>query len=174
MFFDGWSGLLRILVVGVLAYAGMVLILRVSGKRTLSKMNAFDFVVTVALGSSLATVILSREVALVEGLLAFALLIGLQYLVAWSATRWSGLRRLIKAQPTLVYYRGSFLDHALHAERLTRGEVVAAVRERGLGSLEDVEAVVLETAGELSIIHRAEAAASSGELSALRGVGGGS
>ena len=173
MFFEGWSGLLRVLVVGVLAYAGMVLILRVSGKRTLSKMNAFDFVVTVALGSSLATVILSRDVALAEGLLAFALLIGLQYAVAWSAGRSARFHRLIKAQPSLLYYRGSFLDHSLQQERITRGEVVAAVRARGLGSMEEVEAVVLETAGEISVIHRAQADPTGTELTALHGVSDG-
>ena len=72
MFFDTWSGLLRIIVVGTLAYAALVVLLRVWGKRTLSRMNAFDFVVTVALGSTLATVLLSRNVALLEGVLTFA------------------------------------------------------------------------------------------------------
>ncbi len=66
MFFDTWTGLIRIVVVGVLAYAGLVFLLRVSGKRTLSKMNAFDLVITVALGSLLATVLLSQNVALVS------------------------------------------------------------------------------------------------------------
>ena len=55
MFFDSWAGLGRVLVVGVLAYSALVLLLRISGKRTLTKMNAFDLVVTVALGSTLAT-----------------------------------------------------------------------------------------------------------------------
>jgi uncharacterized membrane protein YcaP (DUF421 family) len=50
----------------------------VSGKRTLSKLDAFDLIVTVALGSTLATVLLSRDVALAEGIVAFALLVGLQ------------------------------------------------------------------------------------------------
>jgi uncharacterized membrane protein YcaP (DUF421 family) len=63
MFFDSWDGLLRVVVVGILAYTGLVLLLRISGKRTLSKMNAFDFVVTVALGSTLATILLSSDVA---------------------------------------------------------------------------------------------------------------
>ena len=53
VFFQGWGGIARTLVVGVIAYAGLVLILRLSGKRTLSKLNAFDFVVTVAFGSTL-------------------------------------------------------------------------------------------------------------------------
>ncbi|RMD68975.1 MAG: DUF421 domain-containing protein, partial [Cyanobacteria bacterium J149] len=49
MFFETWSGLGRVLIVGVLAYAGLIVLLRFSGKRTLSKMNAFDLIVTVAL-----------------------------------------------------------------------------------------------------------------------------
>ncbi|HXG82568.1 MAG TPA: hypothetical protein VNI84_00950 [Pyrinomonadaceae bacterium] len=51
MFFDDWFGLVRILIVGVLAYAALIFLLLASGKRTLSKWNAFDFVVTMALGS---------------------------------------------------------------------------------------------------------------------------
>lgn len=66
MFFDTWAGLGRTLMVGVLAYAALVSLLRISGKRTLSKMNTFDLVVTVALGSTLATVLLSKDVALAE------------------------------------------------------------------------------------------------------------
>lgn len=64
MFFNAWSDIGRVLVVGGLAYAGLVLLLRLTGKRTLSKMNAFDLVVTVALGSTLATILLSKDVAL--------------------------------------------------------------------------------------------------------------
>jgi uncharacterized membrane protein YcaP (DUF421 family) len=67
VFFDDWSGLLRVLIVGVCAYLSLLVMLRGSGKRTLDKLNAFDFIVTVALGSTLATVLLSSDVALVEG-----------------------------------------------------------------------------------------------------------
>ncbi|MFC7550478.1 hypothetical protein [Plantactinospora sp. GCM10030261] len=93
--------LLRLLVVAVLVYPALVVILRVSGKRTLSKLNAFDLVVTVALGSTLATILLSRDVSLAEGALALALLVGLQYLVAVLAVRWPPSQRLLKSQPTL-------------------------------------------------------------------------
>jgi uncharacterized membrane protein YcaP (DUF421 family) len=87
MLFQNWTGLWRVLVVGALAYCALVFLLRVSGKRTLSKMNAFDFVVTVALGSTLAAVFLSKNVALAEGVLAFALLIGLQFVITWLSVR---------------------------------------------------------------------------------------
>ena len=93
MFLDSWSELIRLLVVGSLAYVGLVGFLRLSGKRTLTKMNAFDLVVTVALGSTLATVLLSKDVSLSEGLLAFTLLSALQYAVASLAVRSQRHRR---------------------------------------------------------------------------------
>lgn len=150
-FFVNWSGLVRTLVVGVLAYAGLVLILRISGKRTLSKMNAFDLVVTVALGSTLATIILSKDVALAEGLLAFALLIGLQYAVTWSSIRSRTVSRLVKSDPTLLYYRGDFLRDQLRRSRVSEDDV-AAIRQEGIASFGDVEAVVLETDGTIAVV----------------------
>ena len=89
--FDEWSNLLRTLIIGVPAYIALVFSLRISGKRTLSKMNAFDLVVTVALGSTLATVLLSKDVTLAQGVLAFGLLIGLQFAVTWSSASCTAL-----------------------------------------------------------------------------------
>ena len=167
MFFNGWFPLLRVLVVGVCAYAALVCLLRVSGKRTLSKLNAFDLVVTVALGSTMATVLLSRDVALVEGLLAFALLIVLQFVVAWLSVRSRAVDRLMKSEPRLLFYRGEFLRDAMRSERVTEGEVLSAVREQGVAGLEEVEAVVIETASTLSVLKKSE-----GRSSALRPVVG--
>lgn len=152
MFFDDWGGLVRVAVVGVLAYGGLVLLLRVSGKRTLSKMNAFDFVVTVALGSTLATVLLSSDVALAEGLLAFALLIFLQFAVTWLSVRSSAVRHVIKDDPKLLFYEGSFLHGAMRAERVTDEEIESAVRQQGLANLDKVRAAVLETDGSMTVV----------------------
>src|SRR5690606_19709687 len=100
----------RTLVVGVLAYVSLIFFLRATGKRTLSKMNAFDFVVTVALGSTLATILLSMDVSLAQGCLAMALLIGLQYVITWSSVRMRWIRRTVTGEPTLLFYRGLPLD----------------------------------------------------------------
>src|SRR5918911_4171620 len=109
MFFDGWYGPVRVVVVGTLAYTALVLLLRVSGKRTLSKLNAFDLVVTVALGSTLATVLLSKDVALAEGVLAFALLILLQFAITWLSVRSGRVQGLVKAEPSLMLHHGRLL-----------------------------------------------------------------
>lgn len=166
MFFDGWSGPLRVLAVGVPAYAVLVLLLRVSGKRTLSKMNAFDLVVTVALGSTLATILLSEQVALAEGVTALGLLIVLQFAITWSAYRSERVQRLVKATPRLLYFKDAFIDDAMRRERFTREEVLAAAREQGYASLEPVDAVVLETDGSVTVLSGTD----DGSGSTLRGV----
>jgi uncharacterized membrane protein YcaP (DUF421 family) len=152
MLFESWYGVARVLIAGTLGYVTLVAILRMSGKRTLSKMNAFDFIVTVALGSSLATVLLSKQVALVEGIAAFALLVGLQLAVTWASVRSAWVRRIAKSEPALLYYRGEYLDAAHRRERVTEGVVRAAIRALGFGSLDRIVAVVLETEGDLSVI----------------------
>jgi uncharacterized membrane protein YcaP (DUF421 family) len=168
MLFDSWTDLLRVLIVGVAAYAGLLVLLRVSGKRTLSKMNAFDFVVTVALGSTLATILLSRDVALAEGVLALALLIGLQLGVAWLSARSSSFRRLIKAEPRLLFAGGRMVEEALLAERVAPEEIMAALRASGHADFGEVHAVVLETDGTFSVVAR-PASGVAGAMSNVRG-----
>lgn len=165
-FFDGWSALLRTTVVGILAYVSLVIFLRVTGKRTLSKMNAFDFVVTVALGSTLATILLNKDVSLAQGAFALALLIGLQYIITWSSVRTRWVRKLVTGEPTMLLFRGRLLEEALGRTRVTKNEVLAAVRSAGVASLNDIEAVVLETDGSFSVVQRSENL----ELSSLSGI----
>jgi uncharacterized membrane protein YcaP (DUF421 family) len=154
MFFDGWAGLLRTLTIGICAYAALVLLLRVSGKRTLSKMNAFDFVITVALGSTLATVLLSQDTALAKGVLALALLIFLQFVITWLSVRSKTVSRLVKAEPRFLFRNGEFMWGAMKAERINEGEILQAMRSQGVSGKEQVQAVVLESDGSLSILQK--------------------
>ena len=164
MFFDSLSDLLRVVVVGTAGYCSLVLFLRISGKRTLAKMNAFDLVVTVALGSTLATMLLSSEVSLSEGMLALLLLIGLQYVVAWLSVRWKPFAGLVKSEPTLLVYRGELLGEALRRERVTDADVDSALRAAGLDAREQAEGLVLETDGSFSVVRRHSSASAGSSL----------
>ncbi len=152
IFFDSWESIIRMIIITILAYASLIIMLRVSGKRTLSKMNAFDFIVTIALGSTLATVILSKNVALLDGLLAFFLLIFLQYSITWLSVRYKKVKQVITSDPTLLVYKGEVLHGTLKKERITLEEIYVAARQQGLLKLDDIHAVVLETTGSLNII----------------------
>lgn len=154
IFFSGWKPILHTLIIAAVAYPAMLLMVRISGHRTLSKMNAFDLVVTVALGSTLASAITSSDVALAQGLLAFLLLIGLQSVVAWLARRSTRLETLVNGEPVLLFHRGAFLRAAMDEARLTESELLAAMRQAGASGQDDVESVVLETNGKLSVVER--------------------
>lgn len=162
MFFSSWGGLGRVVVTGVVAYVSLLLLLRISGKRTLAKLNAFDFVVTVALGSTLASMLLSKDTTIADGVTALAVLIGCQFAIAWAQVRSTWLRRAVKAQPALLFYQGEWLAEAMARERVTRDELLASMRSDGVRSEQEVAAVVLETDGSVSVIrHLAEPGADS-------------
>ncbi len=151
-----WQSIGELALISVVVYSYLVFVLRLTGKRTTSKMNSFDWIVTVALGSMASTIILVDDVPLIEGLVGITGLIILQYLVAWLASRSRRFQRLVKASPCLLYYGDEFNDETLLKERVTRGEIIAAVRAEGYHSLERVSAVVMETNADLSVIPKAE------------------
>lgn len=152
MFFENWTSVANVVVAAGCVYVALVVVLRVTGKRTTSKMNSFDWVVTVALGSMAGTVILSKEVPIVDGIVGLAALVLLQYIVAKGVALSSRFQSLIKANPRLVYYRGEFRKDVMRKERITEAEIHAAARSQGHNTLEGVLAVVLETNADLSVI----------------------
>lgn len=170
MWFDSWSDILRVVLVGTAAYTALIVVLRFSGKRTLAQLNAFDFVVTVALGSTLATILLSGDVAWLEGVTAFALLAALQLVIALVSSRVAWVRRATTARPVALLRDGRLDDDALRRNRMSETDVLQAVRLAGKGGLGEIAAVVLEANGKLSVIGQSEL----GDGSALTDVDDGS
>lgn len=164
--FNSWSSLAHTLFAGSLGYILMIFLLRISGKRTLSKWNSFDFVVTIAFGSILAAMLLSQSTSLAQAGLGFALLVLYQFGITWMATRSEVIQNLIKAKPTLLFFEGQFIQACLKQERVAEGEVLAAIRSQGIGDLNQVDAVILETDGSFSVIQNLQ------DSSALRDVQG--
>lgn len=166
MWFDSWSDIGRTITVGAAAYVTLVLVLRATGKRTLAKLNAFDLVVTVAFGSTLSAVLLSKDVSWAESATAFATLALLQLVVAWTSTRWAVTRSVVTARPTLLLLDGQPLAGEASSQRVSRADLLQAVRASGAGSLSSVAAVILETDGSFSVV----SSDSKGDFSALADV----
>jgi uncharacterized membrane protein YcaP (DUF421 family) len=154
MMIHSWHDIVRILTMGASAYVALVFLLRISGKRTLSKMNAFDFVVTVALGSTLATVFLDKSISLVEGIVALALLVALQFVITWLSVRVKWIDALVKSEPTLIASEGQYLMQAMRRQRVTKAEIDSALREHGYQDISHIACVVLEADGSISVVPR--------------------
>ncbi|ARC38722.1 DUF421 domain-containing protein (plasmid) [Paracoccus yeei] len=154
MLFQDWSGIARTVAVGLLAYVTLVLFLRISGKRTLAKLNAFDLVVTVALGSTLSAILLQESIALAEGATALALLIAMQFVVTFISVRSERFAKIVRSEPALLVRDGAFCRAAMKRERITEDEALSAVRAAGGRGVEDVASLILESDGTLSTVLR--------------------
>ncbi|WP_425408552.1 DUF421 domain-containing protein [Hyphococcus sp.] len=156
LFVADWSQVARTAIIGVTGYIGIVVLLRISGKRTLSKMNMFDFIVTIAFGSILATMLLSSDTSIVRGLTAVIVLIALQFAVTWTSVRSKTFSDIVKAEPRLLFSNGEYLEGAMREERVNKSELDAAMRNASIGVTSEVAAMVLETDGAISVIAKSE------------------
>ncbi len=150
--FGGWPEVGRILLIATLGYVWLVLLLRTTGPRNLAKMTPFDFVLTVTLGSAFGRVLTAKEVGLVEVVFTFALLVGLQWAFAFGRAHSPRFGRLVDVPATLLYHRGEVVHGALRRHRLTETDLAGAVREHGLGSLAQAEAVILQSDGQFAVV----------------------
>jgi uncharacterized membrane protein YcaP (DUF421 family) len=153
----GGEALIRIVVVGTLGYVWLVVLLRSTGPRNLAKMTPFDFVLTVTLGSAFGRVLTAQEVGILDAVVAFSLLVGLQWLLAALRSRSSRFAFLVDVEASLLYHRGQVLTAGLRRHRLTESDLASAVREHGLGSLAEAEAVILQSDGQFAVITPAAA-----------------
>lgn len=152
MFLADWPTVGRTFAATALAYVALLVAVRVGGKRTLAQLNAFDWIVTVAFGSALASVASSQDVSVAEGATVFATLVALQYLIALLSSRVPVFQRLIKASPVVLVRDGELLRESMRHMRVTEIEIYQALRESGLSSPAQAAAVVLETNGGLSVL----------------------
>lgn len=152
---SSWWGIVRTILVGILANVTLVLFLRISGKRTLAKLSAFDLVVTVVLGSTLSAILLQESIDLAEGAVALGLLILMQFLVRFVSVRSPGFAKAVRSEPTLLAHEGAFCDEAMKRERITREEALSAVRPAGGQDIDNVRYLVLESDGTISPALRA-------------------
>lgn len=152
LFFDNIDKLGRIVLTTVMVYVLVVLITKVSGKRSTSQLNNFDWVVTVMIGSLGASTILLKEIPLIEGFSSILVLYILQFLVTKYAAISPQFSSVILSDPRIVFYQGQYLPDAMRAERLTRQELECAMRSEGISSLDEIEAIVFESDAKLTII----------------------
>ena len=141
---------------GLLIYIALIVMLRIAGKRSLSKFNIFDFVITVALGSVFASTLTSKDVKLAQSVAAIVVLLGGQYLISKLACHSDRFERLIKSEPALLYSGDRFNTATMRRERVTEREILQAVRKSGNAGLGEVEAIILETDGTMSVIAASE------------------
>lgn len=153
-FYGSYEPILRIIVVGTLTYIFLLFLLRLFGQRTLSQMQSFDFIITIAIGSAYGRILTAKGTALAESATAILLLVFLEYIIDWLSLRSSKFSKWIGNRPILVYFKGEFIREAMEKNRITRKELLAQVRLNQISSLQEVEAIVLEASGKVAVVKK--------------------
>lgn len=152
IFFSSWETLLRIVIASVVVYFCIVLFHKVSGKRSSSQLNNFDWVVTVMIGSIGASTIVLKGVPVIEGMASIVTLLTLQYAVTKYSSISPEFASVILSEPRVVFYQGQFLPEVMRKERLTKQEIECAMRSEGIHDFDEVAAVIFESDAKLTVV----------------------
>jgi uncharacterized membrane protein YcaP (DUF421 family) len=167
MFFHSWSDIGRVVVVSTATFLLIVALLRVVGQQALARMSGFDVVFTVTLGSVIATVAISKDVAFADGVAALVTLLLHQEIIRRFQSRYLAVHHLVREAPRVMLWDGMLLEDRLRESKVSADEIRAAVRKAGLRSLSDARVVVLENDGEWSVIPKTGGASDESALFGL-------
>ncbi|NJN28023.1 MAG: DUF421 domain-containing protein [Cyclobacteriaceae bacterium] len=133
-------------------YLAVILFTRLAGKRSFSKMSSFDFAMTVAVGSILATTILSKSVSLLAGIFGLAMVYILQIFAA-VLRRFDVVKKVMDNTPLLLMDGSTILEENLKNARVAKSDLRAKLREANVTNMSQIKAVVFETTGDISVLH---------------------
>ncbi|QNJ98826.1 DUF421 domain-containing protein [Constantimarinum furrinae] len=146
------TSLIAVILTGIGIYIAVILLTRIFGKRSFSKMSSFDFAMTVAIGSIIATTLLSKSVSLLHGIIGLLTVYVLQLLAAY-LRKWNIFRRIIDNEPLLLMDGTEILEDNLKKARVTKGDLRSKLREANVIELKEVKAVIFETTGDIVVLH---------------------
>lgn len=145
---------LRGILLAAIALVWVTILIRVNGLRTLSKMTNFDFVMTVAMGSVAAGVIQASDwKVFAQAMVGMGGLVLVQFIAAKLRSSSDRVEEAIQNEPILLMRDGEIIHEALKQARMTESDLIAKLREANALKMDQVCAVVLESTGDVSVLH---------------------
>ena len=165
------ASLAAIVLSTVGAYAAVLVYTRLAGLRSFAKMSSFDFAMTVAIGSMLASAILNETPSLPQAVVGLGAVYGLQRLVGVARQRFSWVQHVVDNEPLLLMDGPEMLRGNMKRCSVTEDDLWAKLRAANVLDLRQVRAVVMETTGDVTVLH-GEADGPPLQLELLTGVRG--
>ncbi|MBQ0092084.1 MAG: DUF421 domain-containing protein [Clostridiales bacterium] len=139
------------------AYVFLMLVVRLMGKRQIGELQMTEFISAILLSELAALPMTDRDVPLAHGLLPLLVIGSLEVTVAFFCAKSRTFRRLVEGNPVELVRGGAFVQRNLDKTRISREEVLAQIRQSGYRGLEEVDAVILEQTGKMSVLPAASA-----------------
>lgn len=134
-------------------YVSLILFTRITGLRSFSKLSSFDFAITVAFGSIIAGVVISKDPPLFPAILGLASLYFFQMALSFLRRRFSLISSVVDNQPLLLMTGGEIIEENMHIAKITKADLRAKLREANVIEYDEIFAVVMETTGDVSVLH---------------------
>jgi uncharacterized membrane protein YcaP (DUF421 family) len=147
-----FSSALMVILSAIVIYVALILFTRLAGVRSFSKMSSFDFAVTVAIGSLVASTVLTKDPPLLQAILALGVLFLIQTIVGSLRDR-SFVRGLVDNKPILLMDGTEIVQENMKKARVTHEDLLGKLREANVTQFSHIKAVVMETTGDISVLH---------------------
>ena len=153
--FQSWETILESMASAFIIYVAVIALSRMVGLRSFAKMNTFDFAITIAIGSVIASTVMGTA-SVLRGVISMATLLTLQVIVAWLKSRYDAVSNIADNTPLLLMDGETILHDNLKASRVTVDDLRGKLREANVIELKEIRAVVLENTGDVSVLHAAD------------------
>jgi uncharacterized membrane protein YcaP (DUF421 family) len=145
-----WELILRASAV----YFALLLMVRVTGKRSVGQFTPFDMILLILLGSAVQNSLIGDDLSLTGGLILAATLIALNYSVGWITARSPRLHAWVEGRPVLLARDGVVMVERLRSQCLSRADFDEAMRRKGLQDDHEIQSAWLETDGSITLLRR--------------------
>ena len=152
MFTLSLSSAVEIIIRTLIIYLAILIGLRLSGKREIGQMTIFDLVVLLLIANAVQNAMVGSDTSLIGGILAAAVLLAVNLVVARMRLRWPRLRRWVEGTPTLLILHGKIIPNHMLREGIDEETLLAILREHGLADVSEVDMAVLEIDGSVSVV----------------------
>src|SRR5690606_12022070 len=133
-------------------YVFLMVALRLLGKREFGEMAPFDLVVLLLIPEVFQQAIMGEDFSMTAAVVAASTLMTLVLITSFASYRWKKVGEIVGGRPTVLASEGILIPEAMHRERVSPDEVVAAVRDAGLEELKQVKFVILQSDGRLAVV----------------------
>ena len=145
--------LAAVVLTAVAVYALVLIYTRLAGLRSFAKMSSFDFAMTVAIGSMVASSILNKNPPLLQSAVGIAVVYALQFGLGTARRKWPWVQHVVDNEPLLLMDGPEMLHENMRRGRVTEDDLWAKLREANVLDVDEVRAVVMETTGDISVLH---------------------
>lgn len=139
-------------------YVTLLLLFRIAGKRTLSEITTFDFVLLLIISEAVQQAMIANDNSMTSAFFIVLTLVGLDILLSLAKQRWPRVERLLDPRPVVIVRDGELVAHAARRERVDEEDLLSAARTlHGLERMDQIKHAILESGGKISVIPRSDA-----------------